>query len=163
MFWKRREEPSPLPKVAVCYADSAVTRRAADWLAQLNLCKPIAILADTPKDALWLCQREEPSLLVLEAMPDAMERLDDPSRDITGCCELSAQVKEQLPTCRVCLVCDARFHDYEPTLEKAVETGLIDGYRIGRLARLHIETWLAAPPTQTAISGKPPQSLSKNG
>lgn len=145
MFWKRKEaaKPVPLPKAAVCYADPGETRRVTDWLTQLRVCQPAAILSDDPKDALWACLQEKPDILLLEAMPDAMEKLDDPDKDITGRCELSARVKEQLPACRVYLICGAQFGDLEPTLEKAVETGLIDGYRIGRLSKLHVDAWLA--------------------
>lgn len=144
MFWKRKEEakPAPLPKAAVCCADPGETRRMIDWLNLLHVCQPAAILSDDPKDALWACLQEKPDILLLEAMPDAMEKLDDPSRDITGRCELSARVKEQLPACRVYLLCGAQFRELEPTLEKAVETGLIDGYRIGRLTKLNVDAWL---------------------
>lgn len=145
MFWKRREEAKPAlrPKAAVCYVDPGETRRVADWLVQLRVCEPAAILSDDPKDALWACLQEKPDILLLEAMPDAMEKLDDPNRDITGRCELSACIKEQLPACRVYLICGAQFRDLEPTLKKAVETGLIDGYRIGRLSKLNVDAWLA--------------------
>lgn len=144
MFWKRKEETAPvrLPKAAVCCADPGETRRVTDWLTQLRICRSAAILSDDPKDVLWASLQEKPDILLLEAMPDAMEKLDDPNKDVTGRCELSAQIKEQLPVCRVYLICGAQFGNLEPTLKKAVETGLIDGYRIGRLSKLNVETWL---------------------
>lgn len=143
MFWKRKDEARSLPKVALCYTDSAVTRAAADWLAQLGICKPIAILADAPKDILWLCQQERPEALILEAVPDAMERFDDPGKDIAGRCELSAQITEALPRCRVYLICAEAFSRLAPVLQKAVETSLIRGYCFGRLTEQQMNTWLS--------------------
>lgn len=143
MFWKRKDEAKLRTKIAVCYADSDMTRAAADWLAQQGLCESVAILADTPKDALWLCQREKPDLLILEAVPDAMERFDDPDKDIAGRCELSARITEVLPDCRVYLVCDEQFGHLEPVMQKAVGTNLIHGYCFGSLTRPIIESWLS--------------------
>lgn len=144
MFRKRKGavRTAPLPKAAVCCADPGETRHMTDWLTQLGICRPAAILSDDPKDVLWASLQEKPDILLLEAVPDAMEKLDDPSKDVTGRCELSARIKEQLPACRVYLICGAQFGNLEPTLKKAVETGLIDGYRIGRLSGLNVETWL---------------------
>lgn len=145
MFRLRKEEAKPAPKcrAAVCYTDPGETRRTIDWLLRLRVCEPIAILSDAPDDVLWVCLRERPDILLLEAMPDAMERLDEPSKDITGRCELSVRVRERLPDCRVYLICGAQFGSLKPVLDKAVETGLIDGYRIGQLTRLHVESWIA--------------------
>lgn len=143
MFRKQKPGGRTRPKVAVYYVDAVNSRAAADWLTRLDLCQSVAILSDAPSDTLWTCVREKPDLLVLEAMPDAMEQLDDPDKDITGRCELAVQVKEALPRCRVYLVCSAEFRRLEPAMEKAVETHLIDGYRFGGLSRQQIETWLA--------------------
>ena len=38
-------EPT-LPRAAVCFTTSAMTRRAADWLARLRGCRPLSILSD---------------------------------------------------------------------------------------------------------------------
>ena len=38
-------EPTP-PRAAVCFTTSAMTRRAADWLARLGGCRPLGILSD---------------------------------------------------------------------------------------------------------------------
>lgn len=143
MFRKRKSSPRPLLKLAICCADSSMTRAAADWLALRNLCEPIAILADTPTDTLWLCQRERPDLLVLEAVPDAMERFDDPDKDIAGRCDLSARILEVLPDCRVYLICDDSFHHLEPVMQKAMETQLIHGYCFGPLSEGQLNEWLS--------------------
>lgn len=143
MFWKRKGQTTPLPKAAVCYVEPAKSRAAADWLNGLGLCKSVAILSDDPQDALWTCRQAKPDILVLEAMPDAMERLDDPNKDITGRCELSIRVKELLPDCRVYLVCGEEFRRLEPVMQKAISTRLIDGCRFGALDRQCVQQWLA--------------------
>lgn len=143
MFLSRADKPAVQLRIAVCYADSAMTRAAADALVRLEACDPIAVLSDTPKDILWLCQREKPDLLLLEAVPDTMERFDDPDKDITGRCETAARVREELPDCRVYLICGEEFRRLEPVMRKAVETKLIDGYCFGALTKQRIEAWLA--------------------
>lgn len=149
MFWKRHDEPKRLPKVAVCYMDSDMTRTVADALAQLGACDPIAVLSDTPKDILWLCQRTAPDVLLLEAVPDAMERFDDPDKDITGRCEIAARVREDLPDCRAYLTCGEEFRHLEPVMQKAVETKLIDGYCFGDLTTQQLKLWLGEKPGHT--------------
>ncbi len=143
MLWKRHDAPKRTPTIAVCYADAAVTREAADWLTRLGSCESVAVLADTPQDILWLCRRAKPDLLLLEAVPDAMERFDDPDKDITGRCETAVHIRELLPDCRVCLTCAEAFRHLEPAMQKAVETGLVDGYCFGTLAKRQLEAWLA--------------------
>lgn len=143
MRWKRHEAQKRPPKIAVCYADAAVTREAADWLTQLGLCESVAVLADTPQDILWLCRRAKPDFLLIEAVPDAMERFDDPDKDIAGRCETAVHIRELLPECRVYLTCAERFRHLEPAMQKAVETELVDGYCFGALARRQLEEWLA--------------------
>ena len=146
MFWKRHDEPKRRPRVALCYMDSAVTRTVADALAQLDLCDPIAVLADTPKDILWLCGRTAPDVLLLEAVPDAMERFDDPDKDITGRCETAARVREELPACRAYLICAEKFRRLEPVMQQAVETELIHGYCFGDLTAQQLKLWLGEKP-----------------
>lgn len=145
MLWKRNRVPQPLPRFAIGYVDSGVTRKAADWLAQLELCEPIAILADTPQNILWLCQRTKPVVLLLEARPDAIERLDAPDKDISGRCELAARLTEVLPECRVYVTCADEFRHVEPVLQMAVEKQLIDGYHFGTLTYQLIRDWLFPP------------------
>lgn len=149
MFRKRHDGAKPLPKVAVCCADTDETRAVADALARLGECEPIAILADTPKDILWLCARKAPDLLVLEAVPNAMERYDDPMRDISGRCEMAARVREEVPDCRAYLTCGAEFRHLEPVLQKAVETRLISGYCFGGLTERQLKLWLGETPDHT--------------
>ena len=143
MLWKRHDDPKRTPRVAVCYADAAVTRTAADWLTRLGACESVALLADTPQDILWLCRRAKPDLLLLEAVPDAMARFDDPTKDITGRCETSVRVREEVPDCRVYLTCAEEFRHLEPAMQKAVETKLVSGYCFGSLTKRQIEVWLA--------------------
>lgn len=146
MFWKRKDAIPKLPKAAVCCVDPGETRAVVDTLARFGLCGPTAILSDTPKDILWFCQREKPDLLLLEAVPDAMERFDDPDKDISGRCELSAQVAEVLPECRVYLTCAEGFRRLEPVMQKAVETQLIHGYCFGDLTEQQLKFWLGEQP-----------------
>ena len=44
-------EPTP-PRAAVCFTTSAMTRRAADWLARLGGCRPLGILSDHGEDVI---------------------------------------------------------------------------------------------------------------
>lgn len=142
MLWRRHDESQQLPKVAVCYVDSAATRAMADALARLGECDPVAILADTPQNILWLCAHRRPDLLLLEAVPDAMARYDDPDKDISGRCETAARVREELPDCRAYLICGADFRHLEPVMQKAVETELIHGYCFGDLTERQLRLWL---------------------
>lgn len=150
MFWKRQEDTAR-PRVALCCTDPAATRAAADRLTAWDVCEPLALLSDEAESVLWSCRKERPDILVLEAMPDAMERLDDPTKDISGRCELAVQVSEALPTCRVYLLCAEGYRRSEPVLQKAVETELISGYCLGSLTRQQIERWL------DGTSGQAPQ------
>lgn len=143
MLWKRHDEAKRLPKVAVCCMDSDETRAVADALTRRGECEPIAILSDTPEDILWLCARKAPDILVLEAAPNAMERFDDPARDISGRCEMAVRVREEVPDCRAYLTCDAAFRHLESVLQKAVETELIRGYCFGTLTERQVKRWLA--------------------
>lgn len=143
MFRKRHDEPMSVPRVAICYMDPTMTRAVADAVAQLGLCDPIAILSDTPEDILRLCGQAAPDLLLLEAVPDAMERFDDPDKDITARCETAARVREELPDCRAYLTCGAGFRRLDPVMQKAVETRLIDGYCFGDLTTQQLKAWLA--------------------
>ncbi len=142
MFWKAKDSAARLPRPAVCYVDPAETRAAADAWVNEGLGEPLALLSDETESILWLCRRERPTFLLLEAVPDAMERYDDPDRDISGRCELSARLAEELPECRVYLTCAEAFREMEPVLQKAVETGLICGYCIGRPTRQQLTHWL---------------------
>lgn len=146
MFWKRHDEPGRAPKLALCYADSDMTRASADALSQRGVCESIALLADSPQNILWLCRRTKPDLLLLEAVPDAMERFDDPDKDIAGRCETAARVLEEVPGCRVYLSCDPAFRHLEPVMQKAVETNLISGYCFGMLTAQQLELWLGEIP-----------------
>lgn len=137
--------PQPLPRFAIGYVDSSVTRKAADWLAQLDLCEPIAILSDTPQNILWLCQRTKPVALLLQAVPDAIESLDAPDKDIAGRCQLAAQIKEKVPDCRVYLTCIERSCHLEAVMQKAVDEQLIDGYSFGALTYQWIKDCIYPP------------------
>lgn len=139
---KRWHAPKPLLRVAVCYVESAVTRTVVDRLTQLDFCTPLPFLSDEPENVLWSCRKEQPDVLLLETMPDAMERFDDPSKDIAGRCETAARVREELPDCRVYLTCAEEFRRLEPVMQKAVDTRLIDGYCFGALTSRLIESWL---------------------
>lgn len=142
---KRRQPPKPLPRVAVCYAESAVTRAVVDRLTQLGFCTPLPILSDELENVLWFCRKERPDVLLLETVPDAMERFDDPGKDIAGRCETAARVREERPDCRVYLICAEEFRRLEPVMQKAVDTRLIDGYCFGALTGQLIESWLPPP------------------
>lgn len=150
MFWKRRGEAFRNPetenrrlKTAVCYVDPDESCVLARRMTELHICEAFPLLTDTAKDAVPICQREKPDLLILEAMPDAMEKLDDPEKDIAGRCELSARIREELPGCRVYLVCAEEFLHLEPVMKKAVETQLVNGYCFGRLTKQQLEAWLS--------------------
>lgn len=150
MFWKRKESAVAipggdrgLPKVAVCCVDPAESCAAAKRLAALRICEAVPLLTDAAKEVIPICCQAEPDLLVLEAMPNAMEKLDDPDKDIAGRCGLAARVREQLPRCRVYLTCAESFRRLEPVMQKAVETRLIHGYCFGSLSGQQVRAWLS--------------------
>lgn len=150
MFWRRKEEPfsdhgriGRLPKVMVCRVDPDDTRILAKHLTETRICEAVPLLTDVAREAVPICQEAKPDILVLEAMPDAMEKLDDPDKDISGRCELSAQVAEVLPECRVYLTCAKEFRHLEPVMQKAVETRLIRGYCFGSLTEQQLRAWLS--------------------
>ena len=153
MFWKRHDEAKRLPRLALCCADSDMTRASADALARRGLCEPIALLADTPQNILWLCRRAKPDLLLLEALPDSMERFDDPDKDIAGRCETAARVQEEVPGCRAYLTCAEEFRHLEPVMRKAVENSLISGYCFGALTGQQLELWLGEFPANHPLKG----------
>lgn len=116
-----------------------------DWLTHLDLCAPLPFLSDEPETVLWSCRKEKPNVLLLEAVPDSMERFDDPSKDIAGRCEIAARVREELPDCQVYLICAEEFRRLESVMQKAVDALLIDGYCFGALTSRSIESWLPPP------------------
>ena len=141
----RKWEP---PKVAVCFASPAMTRRAVDWLGKLGGCKPIAILSDDCDDVVWQCAAEQADLLLLET--DFTEGVED--KDVSARCDIAIEVRRKLPDCRVYLVCEDGYPEKLAALEKAVELKLIDGYCIGDLAAEQMRTWLSE--TAETISGR---------
>lgn len=150
MFWRRKEEPfsdhggiGRLPKVMVCRVDPDETRILVKHLTETRICEAVPLLTDVAREAVPICREAKPDILVLEAMPDAMEKLDDPDKDISGRCELSAQVAEVLPECRVYLTCAEEFRHLEPVMQKAVETRLIRGYCFGALTEQQLRAWLS--------------------
>ena len=62
-------EPTP-PRAAVCFTTSAMTRRAADWLARLGGCRPLGILSDHGEDVIWQCEAENVECKVYLACED---------------------------------------------------------------------------------------------
>ena len=131
----RKWEP---PKVAVCFASPAMTRRAVDWLGKLGGCKPIAILSDDCDDVVWQCDAEQADLLLLET--DFSNGVED--KDVSSRCDIAVEVRRKLPDCRVYLVCEDGYPERLPALEKAAELKLIDGYCIGDLSAQQMRTWL---------------------
>ena len=132
----RKWEP---PKVAVCFASPAMTRRAVDWLGKLGGCKPIAILSDDCDDVVWQCDAEQADLLLLET--DFSNGVED--KDVSSRCDIAVEVRRKLPDCRVYLVCEDGHPEKLAALEKAVELKLIDGYCIVGLTARQAEIWLA--------------------
>ena len=132
----RKWEP---PKVAVCFASPAMTRRAVDWLGKLGGCKPIAILSDDCDDVVWQCDAEQADLLLLGT--DFSNGVED--KDVSARCDIAVEVRRKLPDCRVYLVCEDGHPEKLAALEKAVELKLIDGYCIGGLTARQAEIWLA--------------------
>lgn len=144
----RKWEP---PKVAVCFATPAMTRRAADWLRELGGCRPIAILSDDCGDVVWQCAAERAALLLLQT--DFSDGVED--KDVSGRCDIAIEVRRKLPECRVYLVCEDGHPEKLPALEKAVELGLIDGFCLGDLTARQAQTWLSEAAEQNRRWGQP--------
>ena len=133
----RRREP-PLLKVAVCFSSPFRTRRAADWLRNLGVCRPIGVLSDDCDDVVWQCAAEQADLLLLET--DFTEGVED--KDISARCDIAIEVRRKLPDCRAYLVCEDGYPEKLAALEKAAELKLIDGYCIGELTAQQARVWL---------------------
>ena len=133
----RRREP-PLPKAAVCFSSPLRTRRAADWLRNLGVCRPIGVLSDDCDDVVWQCAAEQADLLLLET--DFTEGVDD--KDVSARCDIAIEVRRKLPNCRVYLLCEDGHPEKLAALEKAAELKLIDGYCIGDLSAQQMRAWL---------------------
>ena len=131
----RKWEP---PKVAVCFASPAMTRRAVDWLGKLGGCKPIAILSDDCDDVVWQCDAEQADLLLLET--NFSNGVED--KDISARCDIAIEVRRRLPDCRVYLICEDGHPEKLAALEKAAELKLIDGYCLGDLTDRQARAWL---------------------
>ena len=131
----RKWEP---PKVAVCFASPAMTRRAVDWLGKLGGCKPIAILSDDCDDVVWQCDAEQADLLLLET--DFSNGVED--KDVSSRCDIAVEVRRKLPDCRVYLVCEDGHPEKLAALEKSAELKLIDGYCLGDLTDRQARAWL---------------------
>lgn len=141
-------EPTP-PRAAVCFTTSAMTRRAADWLARLGGCRPLGILSDHGEDVIWQCEAENVDLLLLET--DFSPVAED-TKDVSARCDIAIEVRRKLPDCRVYLVCEDGYPEKLAALEKAVELKLIDGFCIGDLAAEQMRTWLDE--TAETINGR---------
>ena len=131
-------EPTP-PRAAVCFTTSAMTRRAADWLARLGGCRPLGILSDHGEDVIWQCEAENVDLLLLET--DFSPAAED-TKDVSARCDIAIEVRRRLPNCRVYLICEDSYPKKQAALDKAVELKLIDGYCIGALSAQQVRTWL---------------------
>ena len=134
----RRWEP-PLPKAAVCFSSPFRTRRAADWLRNLGVCRPIGVLSDDCGDVAWQCATEQADLLLLET--DFTEGVED--KDVSARCDIAIEVRRKRPACRVYLICEEGHPEKQAALEKAAELKLIDGYSIGDLSAQQMRAWLA--------------------
>ena len=141
----RKWEP---PKVAVCCATPAMTRRAADWLRNLGGCRPIAILSDDFEDVVWQCEAEQADLLLLQT--DFSYGVED--KDVSARCDIAIEVRRKLPNCRVCLLSQESYPEKLAALEKAVELKLIDGYCLGDLTDWQARSWLSE--TAEAMLGR---------
>lgn len=141
-------EPT-LPRAAVCFTTSAMTRRAADWLARLRGCRPLSILSDHGEDVIWQCEAENVDLLLLET--DFSPAAED-TKDVSARCDIAIEVRRRLPECRVYLICEDGHPEKQAALEKAVELKLIDGFCIGDLAAEQMRTWLDE--TAETINGR---------
>ena len=95
-------EPTP-PRAAVCFTTSAMTRRAADWLARLGGCRPLGILSDHGEDVIWQCEAENVDLLLLET--DFSPAAED-TKDVSARCDIAIEVRRRLPECKVYLACE---------------------------------------------------------
>ena len=133
----RRREP-PLLKVAVCFSSPFRTRRAADWLRNLGVCRPIGVLSDDCGDVVWQCDTEQADLLLLET--DFTEGVED--KDVSARCDIAIEVRRRLPDCRVYLICEDGYPEKLVALEKAAELKLIEGYCIGDLSAQQMRAWL---------------------
>ena len=145
-FFRKREPPASgpgakrlTPKAAVCFTTPAMTRRAADWLGNLDGCRPLGILSDDCDDVVWQCTAEKADLLLMKV--DFSEGAEEP-RDISACCDIAIEIKRRRPGCRVYLVCEDGYPKKQAALDKAVELKLIDGYCIGDLDPQQMRTWL---------------------
>ena len=78
-------EPTP-PRAAGCFTTSAMTRRAADWLARLGGCRPLGILSDHGEDVIWQCEAENVDLLLLET--DFSPAAED-TKDVSARCDIA--------------------------------------------------------------------------
>ena len=94
-----------------------MTRRAADWLGRLGGCRPLAILSDDFDDVVWNCEAERADLLVLEM--DFSNGVED--KDVSGRCDIAAEVRKRRPECRVYLICEDGYPKKQAALDKAVE------------------------------------------
>ena len=133
----RRREP-PLLKVAVCFSSPFRTRRAADWLRNLGVCRPIGVLSDDCDDVVWQCAAEQADLLLLET--DFTEGVED--KDVSARCDIAIEVRRRLPDCRIYLICEDGYPKKQAAVEKAVELKLVDGYCIGDLSAQQMRAWL---------------------
>lgn len=133
----RRREP-PLLKVAVCFSSPFRTRRAADWLRNLGVCRPIGVLSDDCGDVAWQCDTEQADLLLLET--DFTEGVED--KDVSARCDIAIEVRRRLPDCRVYLICEDGYPKKQAAVEKAVELKLVDGYCLGDLTDRQARAWL---------------------
>ena len=131
-------EPTP-PRAAVCFTTSAMTRRAADWLARLGGCRPLGILSDRSEDVIWQCEAENVDLLLLET--DFSPAAED-TKDVSARCDIAIEVRRRLPDCRVYLICEDGHPEKLAALEKAAELKLIDGCCIGDLSAQQMRAWL---------------------
>ena len=131
-------EPT-LPRAAVCFTTSAMTRRAADWLARLGGCRPLGILSDHGEDVIWQCEAENVDLLLLET--DFSPAAED-TKDVSARCDIAIEVRRRLPECKVYLACEDGCLEKLPALDKAVELALIDGYCVGSITPQQMRTWL---------------------
>lgn len=135
----RRNGADARPRAAVCFTTSAMTRRAADWLARLGGCRPLGILSDHGEDVIWQCEAENVDLLLLET--DFSPAAED-TKDVSARCDIAIEVRRRLPECKVYLACEDGCLEKLPALDKAVELALIDGYCVGSITPQQMRTWL---------------------
>ena len=147
-------EPTP-PRAAVCFTTSAMTRRAADWLARLGGCRPLGILSDHGEDVIWQCEAENVDLLLLET--DFSPAAED-TKDVSARCDIAIEVRRRLPDCRVYLICEDGHPEKLAALEKAAELKLIDGYCIGDLSAQQVRTWLDETAESMKTAASPPKN-----